>query len=414
MIASLALLLLAVPAQSTDFPYQRFVAVEGSRVGYRGESTLHDFGGEARRVTAYLHADLARLATTAGGEVRFSVADLDSGNGDRDENMRADLDVAHFPEIAFRLDRLEGTTAASGESTLASSGSFEIRGVARARSFTTRLELLPAGRLAVRGELRFLQTDHGIEPHSTFGVVKVHDEVEVWFDLRLEPVAATLREGSARAVRVEEITRIPGSAPQSATADWRLWTAPEGALLDGGAEWWLAQGAAGARLDPRAGVSLAAAPDAEQDFAAARERLATLEARLAGLSAEQRARAGAKLTETIERLRETLAAAPAAGPATLRRDGDEVEILLGDRVWVRLEGLAGEEPLPAALAALPNLPAGVREALRGLRGVPARAMLLTASTSGEREYRLAIAAPAPCRIPAWALDPAQWPASGTP
>lgn len=409
MIVSLALLLCAVPAQSADFPYQRFTVAPGSRAGYRGESTLHGFEGETRRFTAEFHADLSRLSTTAGGEIRFRVADLDSGNGDRDENMRADLDAARFPEIAFRLDRLDGPPVADGECAVETSGTFEIRGVARSRTFPARIERQADGRLAVRGALRFLQTDHGIEPHSTFGVVKVHDEVEVWFDLMLDPVAATSREGVARVIRAEETTRIPGSEPQVAAADWKLWTTPDAALLDGGGEWWLASSAGAARLDPRAGMRLHAAPDAEEDFAAARERLAALEARLASLSPEQRARAGAKLEETITRLRAMLAAAPAGGPATMRREGDVVEILIGERVWARLEGLAGAEPLPAALAALPNLPASVRETLRGLHGVPVRAILTTASTSGEREYRLIFAAPAPGRIPVWALDPAQWP-----
>jgi len=409
MIHSLALILLATPMQSIEFPYQRYAAAEDSRAGFRGESTLHDFEGEVTRLTAALHADLARLPLTAGGEVRFRIADLLTGDEDRDEGMRGDLDAGQYPEISFRLDRLEAEWSAAGGAAGQAAGAFMIHGVERARVFPIQIERQARGRLAIRGSLRFLQTEHGIKPHSTFGLVKVHDEVEIWFDLKLDPVASPTREGETRAVQVVENTQIPGSETKTEQSTWRLWSSNDGALIEGGSEWWWALGDAGARMDPRAGLRLPAARDAEEDFAEARERLAVFEARLASLSVEQRVRAGAKLEEAIARLRQTIAAAPAEGPAEVDREGNHVDIMLGDRVWVRLEGLSGEARVPAALAALPNLPGRVREALRGLRGTPQRAVLYAASTAGTRELQLEFAAAAPCRIPLWALDPAQWP-----
>lgn len=406
--------LLVLTLQSTagvpaaEFPYQRWSAAAESRVGFRGESTLHGFEGECSALVAGLHADLGDLARTAGGEVSFRVADLATGKEDRDENMRSDLEADRFPTIAFRLDHLEGVLSAAGAGEATASGVFLIHGVDRSRSFPAAIERLDGGRLRVRGELRFLQTEHGIEPHSTLGLVKVHDEVEVWFDLTLAPPPAAAREGSLRPVRARAETRVAGADPVQEEFAWRMWSAADAVLLDGGAEWWLAA-ETGARLAPAAGRRSAPAPDAEAAFVEARVRLAALESRLADLPAEQRARAGAKLEEAIARLRRALEQAPAEGEAEILRAGDDVEIRLGGRTWARLEGLAGSESLPTALAEMPHVPGAVRAALRGLRGVPRSAFLLTATESGSREWRLEFGDAAPARIPAWALDAAAWP-----
>lgn len=410
MIGLLLPLLLAAGQEPAHFPYQRWEAGDGSRAGFDGDSTLHAFSGECTRLSAALHADLDRLAATGGGEVAFLVADLSTGKDDRDANMLEDLAADRFPRIVFRLDTLSGALAAAGSSNLEAMGAFTIRGVERARAFPVQIERLPGGRLAARGELRFLQTDHGIEPHSTLGLVKVHDEVRVWFDLQLQPVAAAERPGRMNAVRCTETVRIPGAPPATASAAWQLWSAGDAALLIGSGEWWLADAAgAGLRVDARRGRQLAAGAAVETAFAEARARLESFQRRLAALSPEQRAQAGTKLEETIARLQATLAEAPPPGPVEVKRAGDQVELLLGGTAWAVLQGLDGDAPVPAALAAMPDLPAAIRAGLSQLRGTPARVQLRAATPAGTREYVLELATGSEAVIPAWALDPAAWP-----
>jgi hypothetical protein len=129
------------------------------------------------------------------------------------------------------------------------------------------------------------------------------------------------------------------------------------------------------------------------------------------LPAAQRAKAGAKLEETVGRLRAGLDEAPAEGAAELVRDGADVQIRLGARTWATLLDLEGQETVPAALAALPDLPAEVRRALRALRGTPRRAILLGFTAAGTRELALDFAPAAPAALPSWALDPGSWPVS---
>jgi polyisoprenoid-binding protein YceI len=410
MIHFLTFLLTSAFAQDPiPFPYQRWEATAASRAGFEADSTLHAFTGETQRVQGLVHADLARLAETAGGSVWFLVKDLSTGKEDRDENMMGDLEAERFPRISFQLDGLTGSLAAAGVSALEASGSFTIHGMTQPRVFPVTLERVAGGGLHVRGELHFLQTDHGIEPHSTFGLVKVHDEVKVWFDLSLEPVAGASRTGSSAALSLSEVVHIPGEAERSSQSQATLWTAGTDALVVSSGGWWLAGKAGTAlHLDPRAGRALAAAVPVEAAFAEAQTRLTSLKAKLAALAPEQRAKAGAKLEQTIARLEETLATAPAAGAAEIVRTEERIEIKLGSQTWAVLEGLSGEAQVPAALSAMPDLPASVRTALRSLSGTPNHAWIRVATPSGVRELDIRFAAPAPAAIPDWALDPKAW------
>jgi len=409
MILALALFCAASVQEPVPFPYQRWEAADGSRAGFEGDSTLHAFSGEAKPVQARLHADLARLGATAGGDVWFLVKDLSTGKEDRDENMMGDLEAERFPRIRFRLDGLTGELGAADSSSLGASGSFSIHGVEQPRVFPVTLERLAEGSLRVQGELKFLQTDHGIEPHSTFGLVKVHDEVKVWFDLTLRPVAGAPRSGTVAALSVKETVRIPGEAEKATESAWSLWSADTEALLVSPGEWWLA-GVSGAalRLDPRAGTPAAVLPPVEDSFAQARARLTSLKEKLAAMAPEPRAKAGAKMEQTIARLEATLATAPAAGAAEVLRAEGRVEIRLGGVSWAVLEGLQGAARVPAALSALPELPAAVREALSELEGTPGRAWLRIASPAGVRELEIQFAAPAAAEIPAWAFEQKAW------
>jgi polyisoprenoid-binding protein YceI len=98
------------------------------------------------------------------------------------------LDAARFPEIRLapgpageaRLRR-----AADGRLEGDMPGALSLHG--RSRSVTVPVQAArEGGAWRVRGSVRFLQSDFGIEPYSGFlGTVGVQDEVEVTFDLFL-------------------------------------------------------------------------------------------------------------------------------------------------------------------------------------------------------------------------------------
>jgi hypothetical protein len=136
--------------------------------------------------------------------------------------------------------------------------------VEKPRVFHFRIEPLPAGKddpghdIHVQGELRFNMTEHGIKRPSVL-VVKVADEVRVWFDLTLRRVPDAGVEALVRPLRVEEefAPKEPGAAPSKLSATEYLWTAGAKQLWVRHLEpMWEKQDANGlVAVDPRTGQS---------------------------------------------------------------------------------------------------------------------------------------------------------------
>jgi polyisoprenoid-binding protein YceI len=157
----------------------------------------HRFSAEKFRVTA----------TTGGAEpapTRFEVVvesgSLRDGAPDLSPTDRAKvdaqaagadvLDAAHFPEIRFASREAPGSWAPVGPDGSAGGdlvGVLALRG--RERPVTVAVRTMPEAKgLRARGSVRFRQSDFGIEPYSGFlGMVAVEDEIQVDFNLLLEP-----------------------------------------------------------------------------------------------------------------------------------------------------------------------------------------------------------------------------------
>ena len=64
------------------------------------------------------------------GQIVVDATSGDSGNGMRDRKMHKEvLESAKYPEIAFRPDRIDGSVASAGKSTVTLHGMFNIHGV---------------------------------------------------------------------------------------------------------------------------------------------------------------------------------------------------------------------------------------------------------------------------------------------
>ena len=112
------------------------------------------------------------------------------------------LDAPRYPEIRFvsngpihvgaagaRPDGVEGTIE----------GALSLRGMERRVSGPIRA-LRQGGGWHAQGSIRFKQSDFGIEPYSGFlGMVAVHDEVEVAYDVLVGPARGEPSAGPGRA-----------------------------------------------------------------------------------------------------------------------------------------------------------------------------------------------------------------------
>ena len=93
----------AIPARAQD--------VKGSlQISFQGTSTLHDFAGTAGPVSVSLWQ---AANGTWSADVSVPVAQLDTGNGWRDEGMREMFDAARHPRIIARFRDLDADRARS-------------------------------------------------------------------------------------------------------------------------------------------------------------------------------------------------------------------------------------------------------------------------------------------------------------
>lgn len=402
----LALTAPALAAPSAQQPVLERFRVDPARseVGFHGDSTLHAFTGRTRAVTGEMRTLLRDPGALTAGWVRAEAASLDTEDGGRDEKMREHLDVEAFPFIDFLVTGAHGSPL-EGAGELAVDGRFRIHGVERERELT--LSFVREGEsLHVTGSAKFPMSQHGIEPPRV-AVITVDDEIEVFVDLWLVPVAGELVTAREFELAVQErLEPIEGDAVDSQAAEYLIVAGDAAQWVRPGAGGWIeATGTAARAYDL---VADAARPDVgpcEPLFEEARERKARLDEKMSQLPRSRRPRA---VVRTIDELERGLALAPAAGDARIVETDGGLEIALGEEVWVRAEGRAGDAAAGVLLLGLDGLPAAVRDVLGRLDYLPEQLTVRTVVPTGVRTITLRARPAVETSVPRWALAPAEW------
>lgn len=162
------------------------LSLTSGTVTIEGTSNIHDFTATTKdvRVTklAIANGALGATALTNPAAVEaFAIvvkaASLSSPKEGLDKNMHKALKVTEFPEIAFRLTRIEGSGAA-----LKAFGALKIAGVEKEIAFDLKTAAT-ASTLTVSGQVPLLMTDYGIEaPKAMMGMLKTSPKITVKFE----------------------------------------------------------------------------------------------------------------------------------------------------------------------------------------------------------------------------------------
>lgn len=180
-IALLALLFAAASSEGRTWavePAQSFVR-------YHVVHKLHRVTGTATAIEgkAVLRPDGQVLAM-----VRVPAASFDSGDRNRDANMRDTVDASRHPFVVFRgVARLGAELLAAARSVAVETrmeGEVELRGVKKAMAVPLTIELSPDGGARVRGSFAVSLEAFGIERPSLL-FVKVDDACRIEVDLAL-------------------------------------------------------------------------------------------------------------------------------------------------------------------------------------------------------------------------------------
>jgi polyisoprenoid-binding protein YceI len=107
-------------------------------------AALHTVHGTFRLKDGALSLDPVSGKLT--GEIVVDTKSGESGNGMRDRKMHREvLESERYPEIIFRPDRVEGTVAAEGKSSVQVHGIFRIHGTDHEFTVPAEVEIRPDG-----------------------------------------------------------------------------------------------------------------------------------------------------------------------------------------------------------------------------------------------------------------------------
>jgi len=159
-------------------------------LSFTGHSTLGDFVGTTTAVSGGVTGN-AELAN-ARGWVEAPITTLSTGNGLRDRDLRAAMDVAKYPTMRFELAGVTvGSPAASDTVTGALRGALTIHGVTRDVTIPATL-IAAADTIDVSGAFPVELADYKVDGLTRlFGALRVRRNIEVRFRVRFQAMPHT-------------------------------------------------------------------------------------------------------------------------------------------------------------------------------------------------------------------------------
>jgi len=164
-------------------------------LSFTGHSTVGDFVGTTTAVSGGVTGN-AELAN-ARGWVEASVTTLSTGNGLRDRDLRATMDVAKYPTMRFELAgvTVESSAAASDSVIGALRGALTIHGVTRDVAIPATL-IAAADTIDVSGAFPVDLADYKVGGLTRlFGTLRVQRKIDVRFRVRFEATPHTAASG---------------------------------------------------------------------------------------------------------------------------------------------------------------------------------------------------------------------------
>lgn len=160
------------------------MTVRSGHLAFDGKATLGDFTG----TTTTVSGALTGAATLEGVRawVEAPSRSLVTGNGRRDRDMHASLEVERFPTLRFDLEDLAAGPAQGDSIPVTLRGRFTLHGVARQHAVPGWLWLTAQG-ARFRGQLPMNLKEYGIGGLSKMlGVLKMEEDIVVRIEVRFE------------------------------------------------------------------------------------------------------------------------------------------------------------------------------------------------------------------------------------
>jgi polyisoprenoid-binding protein YceI len=179
----------SIAVAGSDAPVQFHIDPAESRVWFDADARLHSFRGETQQVTGYVTLRPGLPPQLANVTVTIDAASLDTGNSDRDVDMREDfLEVRRFPSIEFRVQEVHTPPPAANEAAwdLVLQGKLTVHGITRDVKVPTTVSLATE-RATARGRIHLDMRDYNIRVPRLW-LIPMKSEVLVGFEVVARPV----------------------------------------------------------------------------------------------------------------------------------------------------------------------------------------------------------------------------------
>ncbi len=159
-----------------------------SRVWIEGRSTMGRFTCMATRVEGVGEVEAGQAVQA---RLVVPVRAFDCGKQAMNQDLQEALQADRFPEIRFKLNEAAVLEAPLTDAArLAVTGALTIAGTMRTVHFEAVGQLLASGRVRLAGSLPLKLTEFNVKPPTALlGLIQVHDQITVHFDLVVQPVA---------------------------------------------------------------------------------------------------------------------------------------------------------------------------------------------------------------------------------
>jgi polyisoprenoid-binding protein YceI len=160
-----------------------------SRVWFDAEAPLHSFRGQTQDVTGAFTLQQSSPLQIAEAKVTINAASLETGNSDRDADMRNDfLEVKKFPTIELTAVELLTARPAANEPRwdVVLQGRLTVHGTTRDVKVPTTVHLA-AERITARGQILLDMRDYNIRVPRLL-LIPMKSEVLVGFEMVARPV----------------------------------------------------------------------------------------------------------------------------------------------------------------------------------------------------------------------------------
>jgi polyisoprenoid-binding protein YceI len=155
-----------------------------SRLWIEGDSSMHAWSCEAKKVDFALEVDPSSAAMARGLDIHIPTADMDCGNGGMNSRLR---DALKTPSIDFKLISAERLPGAGVK--LKARGSLTIAGQTRVANLFVDGVVQPDGTIRATGNLPMKMSWFGVQAPSVL-FLKTYDDITVKFDLSVSQRAA--------------------------------------------------------------------------------------------------------------------------------------------------------------------------------------------------------------------------------